>query len=436
MNRLRLSILFVVLVLVSGASARELSLVNAIDLAVQHSYSVRAGRAQRAAFEQALRSARAERLPTLTASATGSYASEVMSLDIDLPSDLHISREFGSRETYLTGFKLAVPLYTGGKLSGGIDFANAALDYYTAVEQAGVEQTVFAARAEYLSLIRAEKLLEVSRASLERANIIRKDVEALYAAGAADSVDLLQARLAVTQAEFGVQQARTNRRSVEIRLTTLLGLDPSESLQTGEDLPTPPDDSPIATDVKPDKPQLQAAYAASAMSRSQVAMARSDFFPTLSAFGGYTYGKPNLDQFNNTWNDYFSFGAALTWSFNLANKSGSNLRKSQHLYQTSLYEQDRITEQLGREARLSAEQLRLAHARFETARQSHRTTSENYRLATIKHRQGDLSANRLLEIEAELAAAESSLAAALVDYYLAESAYYYATGSEKLKEGL
>ncbi len=432
----KLILLMIVLALPCALSARELSLVDAIDLAVQHSYAVRAGRAQTAAFEQALKSARAERLPTLTASATGSYASEVMSFDIELPSTLQVSREFGSKETYLASLKLTVPLYTGGKLGGGIDLAGAALDYHTALEQAGVEQVVFAARAEYLSLLRAEKLVEVSHASLERANIIRKDVEALYAAGAADSVDLLEARLAVTQAEFGVQQARTNRRSVEIRLVTLLGLDPSASLQTREDLPAPPDDRLLAADVVPDKPQLQAARAATVMSHSQVALARSDFLPTLSAFGGYTYGKPNLDPFNNTWNDYFSFGAALTWSFNLANKPGSNLKKSQHLYQTSLYEQDRVTEQLSRDARLSAEQLRLAHARYETARLSHRTTSENYRLATAKHRQGDLSANRLLEIEATLAAAESSLAAALVDYYLAESAYYYATGSDKLKEGL
>ena len=432
----RLKLLIIVLALPGSLCGRELSLVDAIDLAVQHSYAVRAGREQTAAFEQALSSARAERLPTLTASATGTYASEVMSFDIELPSSVQVSREFGSKETYLTTVKLAVPLYTGGKLSGGIAFADAALDYHTALERAGVEQVVFAARVEYLSLLRAEKLVDVSSASLERASIIRKDVEALYAAGAADSVDLLEARLAVTQAEFGVQQARTNRRSAEIRLITLLGLDPSESLQTGDVLSAPPEDRFLAADVEPGKSQLQIARAATAMSRSQVALARSDFFPILSAFGGYTYGKPNLDPFNNTWNDYFSFGAALTWSFNLGNRSGANLRKSRHLYQTSLYEQDRVTEQLNREVRLSVEQLRLAHARYETARQSHRTTSENYRLATAKHRQGDLSANRLLEIEAGLAAAESSLAAALVDYYLAESAYYYATGSDKLKEGL
>jgi len=47
-----------------------------------------------------------------------------------------------------------------------------------------------------------------------------------------------------------------------------------------------------------------------------------------------------------------------------------------------------------------------------------------------------MSSNRLLELETTLTQAESSLATAVADYYIAESGYLYAIGSENLGKGI
>jgi outer membrane protein len=419
-----------------SAIGRELSLTETIDLAVQHSYTLRAAASQTEAFDQALRAAQAERLPTLSAVAAANYVSEVATLNISVPPLLSLSREMGTKENYQTDLKLSVPLFTGGRITGGIEMARANRDYYEALRKASVDQVIFQARSEYLSLLGADRLLDAAKASLERAAIIQRDIASLYSAGAADSVDLLDASLVATKAEFAVRQAQTNRRAAEIRVQMLLGLDVGDGIVVTQRLADPVIEPPVEPEVTDSKPELLAAEAAVKVSRSQVRLAGSEYFPSLSLFGGYSYGKPNLDRFNNTWNDYFTVGATLSWSFNLGNKTSRGWRKAKALYEASVSQRSGTADRLSREARLAAEQLKLAAERYETARTNCRITGDNYRLACEKHRQGVLSSNRLLDIEAALTEAEASAAAALVDYYLAKSAYYYAVGSEKLREGI
>jgi len=180
---------------------------------------------------------------------------------------------------------------------------------------------------------------------------------------------------------------------------------------------------------------MRAAQAAVALSRAQVKIARSAYFPTISAYGGYSYGKPNLDFFNNTWNDYFTIGTQLNWSFNVGRKEYNEVQRAKHSSRAVRRERDEVAKRLKRETQLALENLRLAYQRYETAQQSHRISLDSYRLAIQKHRRGLLSSNRLLEIETDLREAEAALAVSLVDFYITESAYYYSIGSDKLKGG-
>jgi len=106
------------------AQARELSLKQALELAVQHSHRLKKAEAEREASESALGSAKAGRLPSLSVQAFAFYNNEVPSFDIDLPLGQTISREIGSKENYQTDLRLSVPMFTGGKISGRISAAS------------------------------------------------------------------------------------------------------------------------------------------------------------------------------------------------------------------------------------------------------------------------------------------------------------------------
>jgi outer membrane protein len=435
MNTRRYLIVVLVLLIGPAAASRDIILEEAISMAQSHSNQLKAARAMSDAFKLGLEAAVAERLPTLSASGVASYKDEIPQLEIELPTGDVFRRDFGMKETYQVDLRMTWPIFTGGKISGSVDLARVTRDYYRALESASLDEVLLATRIEYFSLYKADRLIDAARAGLARVRVMAADVESLFEAGAADSVNLLDARLAMTEATSRLTNATSARRKNELQLAILLGLDPMEPIVTATAPPLPAGNAFVYAGVAETKPQLVTAALAVDMSRSTAALNRSDLFPVVSLFGGYSWGKPNLDPFHDEFNDYITLGGNITWSFNLAGKALKNLRKARHQYAAADHEYAATAERLDRMARLAFETLKLTYDNFQTAQDNFRVTSDSYRLASEKHRQGVLSANRLIEIEASLSQAEASLASSQADFYIVQSQYYYATGSNLLKEG-
>ncbi|MEA3297072.1 MAG: TolC family protein [candidate division Zixibacteria bacterium] len=437
--RLVLVIVVVLAVLTDGLSGRALTLKRALNLAQEHSLKMKGASSQVEAARLACRSAGRDRWPSISVNANSFYNSEVPSLDIELPppASVSLSRELGTSETYHLDLRLSLPLSTGGRISNNIEQTWANLDYYRAFDQLETDRSVFQARLAYLSLARADRMHTAAGASLRRAEIINDNVRSLHAAGAADSIDLLEAHLALTEAASRVETAGRKYRLAEIDLLTILGLPLSESLELAA-IPEASHQNVNTTKLLPvsfGKPELAMADASIAASRSRIKFARAEYFPNITAYAGYSVGKPGLDRFNNNWNDYFTIGTNLVWSFNIGNKTGITAGMLESRYRAAQYQRDQITEDINREAQLTLEKLKLTDQQYITARKRYEISSDKYRLATQKHRRGALSVNRLLEIEAALTKTQAILVAAQIDHQIALSAHYFAVGSDKLKEG-
>jgi outer membrane protein len=345
-------------IVVSAIQPRELTLQEAFDLAIQHSHQLKKAKAERKAYESALRAAQAARLPTLSAESFAFYRDEVPSFDITIAPDWTLSREIGSHENYQTDLRLTMPLFTGGKISSGIKAAGAQLDLYHALEESSLEQLIYQTRVEYLMLYRAERLQEVAQASQERAQVILKDVRACLEAGTADSTDLLEANLAYNEAALKVEEAQSARQMAEIGLRTLLDLPATESINVIDQLPPPVGRAIYHTFVS--KPELRATKAAISLSQAQMKQVQSAYLPTISTYAGYSYGKPNIDWFNKTWMDYYTIGAQLSWSLNIGMKEKYEVNRARFLYEAARKELDNLTERLDCEALLALEQVTLA----------------------------------------------------------------------------
>jgi outer membrane protein TolC len=428
-------ILAVALILSATLSARELSLRQALELAQQHSFELKRARAEADASSSSLKQARAGRLPTLSASATAAYNSFVPSMSLEIPPVLQISREIGGNEMYQADLSLSVPLYTGGRIGSGIRSATAVRDYRLALTEASLQSVLYQSRLAFLHLYRSESLLDAAAASHKRALVIQGDVISLLAAGAADSMDILEANLNLTVAELNLKSARSLRRQEEITLLLYLGLPVSDSLVL-TDFPKESRRETFAPRVMEiSKPELRAADASVTLSETLVRSSRSASLPSIALFGGFSYGKPNRDFFNYGWSENFTVGATMNWSFNIGNRTGHTVGAQRHRWLAAASERDRLAERIDKQVRLSQENERLAWERYLIAQQRFAISADNYRLATSRRKMGTLSANRWLEIEAALREAESAKAAALADYYIARTTFYYAVGKNLLEEG-
>ena len=95
-----------------------------------------------------------------------------------------------------------------------------------------------------------------------------------------------------------------------------------------------------------------------------------------------------------------------------------------------------LSETLEREARLAFEQWQLSLSNFTTAQDERNIARDNFRLAQAQHDNGSIISNRLLEIENSLTEAEARLAATRVDFYVAQSIYFYTVSDDRLRKGL
>ena len=139
-------------------------------------------------------------------------------------------------------------------------------------------------------------------------------------------------------------------------------------------------------------------------------------------------------MFSAGWDDYFSVGLSLNWAFDLGRDNTVSAARSQA--QSALMIRHDLEEQLRLQAEQANNQLELAAEAIKISRQELEIAKRRYELATEKQKAGNLSVNRLLEMEAELTATEERHYSSLIRYFLAEADLYYALGSDKIFGGI
>ncbi len=412
-----------------------LSLDQAIAQALEHSYTVKSAAHDSTGARRQLQSAQADRFPTLSLDAVSFAVNKLQSFNVPVPGGPSI--ELGSKETYQADFKLSVPLFTGGKITGNIDRYHAITDAARATVETRRLETGYQTRRAYLGLMLADVSLKSMQASRKRLDIIKTDIQNLFANGLADSTDILETELAYQKILLQSDYQTTARTNAAAALNKLLGNSESDNIVLSETLHDPkPAVSSTTTEEKINRPELTALRANMAAAQNVSRLATADYYPNLSAYGGYSVGKPNKDLFNKTWNDYFSVGLALNWSFNLGGKKLHNKSAADqtvHSIEMTLNETEDAFTLMAKTAR---ERLQYAQSAYNISAKEYDIAKRQYTLAQKQQKAGKMSVNRLLEKEEDLRVAEQAYEASKINYYLAQTDHYFAVGSDKIYGGL
>jgi outer membrane protein len=305
------------------AMGRDLSLSDAVTLALGQSSAVRAARHDSLAAHLAYDAEKARRFPDINLTARSTFKDEVPTLDINMPP-LRLQREIGSKEMYQADIEVSQPLFTGGLLSNGIRIEREQSLAEAAALRAEEMATVFKCRMTYLDAMATASALAGAQASLRRLEIARSDIDNLFEAGLADSIDILEAELALEKARHSVAEQAVGHSVALVRLRSLTGLSSGEALVLTEPMDAPV--HPVLRDGASGmrRPELQRLEHLERAADWASAMARAGYFPSIAGFATYSVGKPNQDLFDAKWNDYLMAGLRLSWGFNLANRTGKS----------------------------------------------------------------------------------------------------------------
>ena len=413
-----------------SAEEIHMSLGDAITRSLDHSFGIKSAAHDSAAAALRFGRAQALRFPVLSLDAKSYWVNDLQTVKLG-PRPM----ELGSKENYQLEVKLSLPLFTGGRLSRtiGIEKENSAAESFRL--QAERMALAYQTRVGYLHLMLADASVRTARASLERLAIIDRDLHNLFQSGLADSVDILDAILALEKGRQVVEQQETIYRNASLALATLIGLDAAGGLVPNEAVepPSSPDVSDSAAITRYEISQIDRRIRAAELGAG---LSQAEYYPSVSGFGGYSVGKPNRDMFEKSWNDYFSAGVVLTWAFNTGGTTGKAVAAARQTALSARMARAELLEALRLQSQTARNNLEQAFRTVQVIANERDIARRQYRLAGDQQKAGQLSVNRLLELETSLTTTEQQYQAALIQYYLADGDYLYAVGSPKIFGGL
>ncbi len=411
------------------AAPREITLPEAVDIALQQSSVVKIARAKERENQQKIVTARADYFPQLNGDAFYHQVMNRQSIEIPAGSlgnvpglgplplaPLQLYQ--GANGLLLSNATLGQPLTQLFKIRGANRIASN--DLRTAeLDRKKVETEIaFAVHQLYYGILAAEKSRNAAIAQVTAGEASLKEAQDAVDAGNILEVASLGRRASLLQAKQSRLAAENQIADFMIELNQLLGFALNTELKLAD---VQPAQTPIAArdqylqSALADNPEIQAAQEAVEKAKNAVSIARYDYIPEVGAFARYTYqnGIPFLAHNNG------SFGVQMNWKiFDWGKRNGVIGQRNAQLEQAQ--------ENLRRLKDSVAVEIEKAYRKVERTRQMVEVANEALALHLENER---LSENRLkagVSSSAESAAAVAATRKAEADALQARLAYHLA----------
>jgi len=272
----------------SDSALRQLTLADAVDVALRSNPVTRISWLQARAAADLYGSSRGSLLPTLSASGT-----VTRSLSIAVPGRLA-----GERTQYGPSLNLSYLVFDFGGRGAAIESARQIAIAAGLAHNAAVQNTVLQVETAAFSYLATRALRDAQRAALQEATANLAAANDRHDVGLATIADVLQARTARSQVQLDLETLDGQLNVTRGALAVAMGLPANTTL----DLPDEPAPDSSAIDgvtasvdslidlAVRERPDLQQARAQASQAAAQLDQARSAGLPSLSfiATGGHT----------------------------------------------------------------------------------------------------------------------------------------------------
>jgi outer membrane protein TolC len=424
----------------SAALARQLSLDDALKLALERNPDLRKQILLSLSAEQDRVLARAAILPRLDFNASaGRTRAQAPEGERVIPGigPITIPASLTFNNSYSAGLNLKQLIFDGGKWWNNL----AASDLGLAASQAQVDeqrlQITFLVEQRFYELVRAQRQLQVLADAARRSRDQAEFTQRLFEGGRATQADVYAAR---TNRDNDEINRLGQERAVELAradLAIAVGLDPGEPLTVAEPqqmfadpAAPPPADEAVQLGLA-NRPSLKAFALTIESSRNLASAAKGDYSPVVTLNGNYSRNAPVFSQFDdsNLGNSSQLSGTVnLSWNLFAGFATDANVRKAE--IQALVGENDL---QSGRRAvaadvEKAIAQLATARAQARVAVGTEANAQEGLRLARTRQEVGVGTQLEVRDAELKLTQAQLSKVGALVDGREAEAALRRAQG--------
>ncbi|MEO7103916.1 MAG: TolC family protein [Gemmatimonadaceae bacterium] len=305
---------------------------------------------------------------------------------------------FGSKNGYTLALSGSQNLFTGGRLSGLIQSANAAQRSARIELTAQQAQLQLDVTSTYFDASLSDRLLSIAEASLKQTQELLKQTQLQQKVGNTSEFDLLRAQVSVSNQLPIVIQAQSAREVAYLRLKQLLKLPYEQRLAlttSVEDSTAAPPGVDLARANAPDtltshRAPVREANEALVAQRGQLKVANSERIPTLALSTAYSRlaypssGLPSLADFHPNW--------TVTVSTSIPIFQGGRIRGDKMIAESNVRDAqarlDQAREGAALDSRVALNTLRQAEATLAASAGTAAQAQRAYEIAEVRFKEG------------------------------------------------
>ena len=404
------------LALAGSISAQQgWTLDRCIDYALENNIQIRQSDIAAQTRDVDLNTARSNRLPGVSASASQSWS---------FGRSLTIDNTYANTNTASTSFSIGadMTLFAGGRVSGNIHNAQLGLEAAKAdLERIKDDVRVQVAQA-FIQIVYNRSILDVARNQVTIDSMQVERLDALAAIGKASSAEVASQRATLAQSQLSVTQAQNNLSMSILTLTQLLELPSPEGFDVIQpdadaiEFSIPDSPEQIYAQALDIKPAVKSEEIRLQQASNSIDIAKGGYYPTLSLSAGagtgyYTSSNRTSDNFGSQMKNNFGPHVGLNLSIPIfsRNNNRNSVRSAQLNMMNQEMQLDNVKKQLYKEIQQAYYNTVSSKSRYESSQEVQTSAQESFELMQAKYEGGKASITEFNESKNRLVTAQADV---------------------------
>jgi outer membrane protein len=327
----------------------------------------------------------------------------------------------GTQDNYTWAVEARQPLFAGGGILANYEAGKIGFDISQMERDAVTQDIVQEVKVAYFNILKAEKLLGVARQSLEQLQAHRHVAQNFFDVGLIPRNDVLQSEVQVANGEQFLIRAENGVELAKAKFNTLLRRSINDPVQVEDILAYRPHDLHIEDCIKAameNRPEIKSQTLKVDQAKSLVKVAKSDFFPTVSAVGHYERVGDTPGVAGSSFKDsenWYVMGVA-SWTFWEWGKTKYRVDASRSRENQSIDLLHNIRDQVALEVKNAYLVMRESEKQVMVANKAIEQAQENFRINEERYREQVATSTDVLDAQTLLTRAKSDHANALSEY--------------------
>ena len=413
---------------VTNILSQPLSLVEAVNIALEHNPSVLKSQKELQASHGIAVQTRAIVVPTLKT--TGQYQIEDRALAESF-STLRQDQNWG------LGLRLVQSVYEGGRMKSALRSAKLTMQQAELRHQDVLLETVLLAETAYFDILLAAQQIDVQEASVKLLEQELNNTKRRFEAGVVPQFNVLRAEVEVANARPRLIRARNSHRIAKNNLANVLGYDLPSSVW--EDIPlnltTALEETPYKIDLQnalnqalTNRTDLAANRKALLAREEDVKFAKAANIPSLQGFVGYDVRNSILTDDISAEKHGWVAGAQVSWDIFDGLRTQGRVEEARARVDQAEIAIDELRRRIELDVRTAFSNFNEAREVLDSNRKVLEQAAEALRLATSRYSAGTGTQLDVLSAQTALTDARSTQVQALRDYQVAVARFERVVG--------